>query len=77
MSSKPAGFLVPAGYIAPYKGDADPKGWLLCDGREVSRARYPGLFAAIQTQYGDGDGSDTFNLPRLLILAEPQSGEAT
>lgn len=38
-----------------------PDGWLPCDGRTLSRADYPGLFAAIGVRYGAGDG--TFNLP--------------
>jgi microcystin-dependent protein len=42
---------------------APPTGWLLCDGRAVSRSTYAGLFAAISTAYGTGDGSTTFNLP--------------
>lgn len=42
-----------------------PAGWLLCDGRAVSRATYADLFAAIGTAYGAGDGGATFNLPNL------------
>ena len=42
-----------------------PAGWLLCDGRAVSRATYADLFAAIGTAYGFGDGGATFNLPNL------------
>lgn len=40
-------------------------GWLLADGREISRTVYAALFEAIGTRYGDGDGSATFNLPDL------------
>lgn len=43
----------------------DPVGWLLCDGRTVSRTTYPQLFASIGTAFGGGDGSTTFNLPDL------------
>lgn len=39
------------------------EGWLYCDGREVSRATYPGLFTAIGTVHGVGNGTTTFNLP--------------
>lgn len=42
---------------------ADFSGWLKCDGRAVSRAQYPDLFAAMGTSFGAGDGSTTFNLP--------------
>ncbi len=57
--------LVPAGSILPYAGATAPDGWLLCYGQAVSRTAYPGLFAAIGTAFGAGDGSTTFNLPDL------------
>jgi microcystin-dependent protein len=41
----------------------DPSGFLPCDGRAVSRTTYAGLFAAIGTRFGAGDGETTFNLP--------------
>jgi microcystin-dependent protein len=41
-----------------------PDGWLLCDGRSVSRAGYPTLFSAIGCAFGCDDG-DSFNLPDL------------
>lgn len=44
-------------------GSTVPTGWFLCDGRAVSRTTYALLFAAIDTKYGAGDGSTTFNLP--------------
>jgi microcystin-dependent protein len=40
-------------------------GWLLMDGREVSRTTYAALFNAIGTRYGDGNTTTTFNLPDL------------
>lgn len=40
-----------------------PTGYLACDGSAVSRTTYAALFAEIQTRYGVGDGSTTFNLP--------------
>lgn len=40
-------------------------GWLLADGREVSRETYAALFGEIGTRYGDGNGSTTFTLPDL------------
>lgn len=45
-----------------------PDGWLLCDGKAVSRTVYPRLFQAIGTIYGKGDGSTTFNLPDMRGL---------
>ena len=56
-----------AGIIYPYGGDsaAVPYGYLLCDGAAVSRTTYAALFAVVGTAYGEGDGSNTFNLPDL------------
>jgi microcystin-dependent protein len=51
--------------MLPYGGATAPTGWLLCDGSAVSRTTYAGLYAAIGTSYGTGDGSTTFNLPDL------------
>ena len=42
-----------------------PNGYLLCDGRAVSRTTYADLFNIIGTTYGAGDGSTTFNLPNI------------
>ena len=57
--------IVPSGAVIPFAGSTAPQGYLLCDGREVSRADYPYLFDVIGTTYGRGDGSTTFNLPNL------------
>jgi microcystin-dependent protein len=51
------------GFGAPYFGGTIPTGWLLCDGRAVSRTTYATLYAKIGTRHGPGDGSTTFNLP--------------
>ena len=40
-----------------------PPGTLIADGSEVSRQAYSKLFAAIGTDYGEGDGETTFALP--------------
>lgn len=56
---------IPVGVINPFAGNDIPFGWLLCDGREVSRFMYSDLFEVIGTIYGSGDGSTTFNLPDL------------
>jgi len=55
--------ILPAGVIVPYGGAAAPEGWLLCDGSAVSRETYAGLFTAVGTAFGVGDGSTTFNVP--------------
>jgi microcystin-dependent protein len=54
---------LPAGTLIDYAGTVEPIGWLLCDGRAVSRTSYASLFSAISTSYGAGDGSTTFNIP--------------
>jgi len=56
---------VPAGVVSQYAGASAPNGYLLCQGQTVSRATYAGLFSAIGTTYGSGDGSTTFALPNL------------
>jgi microcystin-dependent protein len=56
---------VPTGAIMAWTADNPPAGWLICDGRELSRSAYANLFAVIGTTYGVGDGSTTFNLPDL------------
>lgn len=56
---------VPSGTVLPFAGPLAPLGWLLCDGRAVSRASYAGLFTTLGIAYGGGDGSTTFNLPDL------------
>lgn len=55
----------PPGTIAPFAGDevSIPTGWLLCDGRAVSRTDFAALFAVVGVVYGAGNGSTTFNLP--------------
>jgi microcystin-dependent protein len=53
------------GEVVPFAGSTAPAGALLCYGQTVSRTTYAGLFAAISTTYGGGDGSTTFHLPDL------------
>jgi microcystin-dependent protein len=49
---------------------ATDEGWLICDGKAVSRTTFARLFAVIGTHNGAGDGSTTFNLPdgRFRVL---------
>ena len=54
------------GEIIALAGSSSPSGYLFCNGAPVSRTTYAGLFAAIGTKYGAGDGSTTFNLPDLV-----------
>jgi hypothetical protein len=69
--------LCPPGTIVAFGGTNIPSGWLLCDGRPLTNAMFPNLFAAIGTSWGDGtlDSSGVaenppnpatdFNLPDL------------
>lgn len=55
-----------------------PPGWLECNGAARSRTTYARLFAVIQTTFGQGDGTTTFNVPdcrqRALVAAGSASG---
>lgn len=53
------------GDLVPSARSVARAGALLCHGQAVSRTVYAGLFAAIGTSFGAGDGSTTFNLPDL------------
>ena len=55
--------FVPSGAIMAFAMEIIPVGWLKCDGRAISRTTYASLFAAINTIYGQGNGTNTFNLP--------------
>jgi len=57
--------IVPSGTVLPYAGASAPTGYILADGRNVSRSTYAALFTAIGTTYGVGDGSSTFGIPDL------------
>ena len=56
---------VPIGSILIFPIATVPAHCLECNGAEVSRATYAGLFEVIGTLYGTGDESTTFNLPDL------------
>ena len=58
-----SGGVMPAGLVMGFAGAQAPQGWLLCDGRPVSRTQYAALFAAVGIASGSGDGATTFNLP--------------
>lgn len=67
---------VPIGTIIDYAGAGTPDGYLSCDGQAVSRATYAKLFDAIGTAWGAGDGSTTFNVPKLQGRATIGAGTA-
>lgn len=56
---------VPIGTIIYNASKTPPKGYLKCDGKEVSRADYIELYKSIGDTYGRGDKLNTFNLPNI------------
>ncbi|MEI3507734.1 MAG: phage tail protein [Bacilli bacterium] len=56
---------VATGTVNMWSSSTIPSGYLLCDGRAVSRTTYANLYKIIGTTYGAGDGSTTFNLPNM------------
>lgn len=64
LQNVPSSFLLP-GQIVVMASLYPPTGLLVCDGAAISRVKYAALFAAIGTVYGAGDGSTTFNVPRI------------
>ena len=69
--------LIPAGTMVLFGGTSAPSGWLLCDGAAYSRTTYAALFAAINTRWGVGDGSTTFNIPDLRGRAPIGEGQGS
>ena len=57
--------MAPAGMVSGFARTSAPTGWLKCNGAAVSRTSYADLFAAIGTDWGAGDGFNTFNVPDL------------
>lgn len=52
------------GQVGTFAMSTCPSGWVSADGSPVSRTvTYSGLYAAIGTTWGTGDGSTTFNVP--------------
>ena len=55
----------PTGSILMWPTASAPAGYLICDGSEVDRGTYNGLFSILGTIFGICDGSTTFNLPNF------------
>ena len=53
---------LPVGSVIAYMGTDVPQGYLLMDGRTLSRTTYKALFDVIGTSQGEGDGSTTFGI---------------
>lgn len=56
---------VTAGFVVAYAHYTAPTNWLECAGTAVSRTTYSNLFSVVGTNFGSGDGSNTFHLPDL------------
>lgn len=64
---------LPPGSVIYTAGSSLDAGFLAPDGSAVSRTVFSSLFSRIGTTYGVGDGSTTFNLPKIngrVIAAE-------
>ena len=56
---------IPTATVVPWTDSSLPTGFLECNGQAVSRSTYSALFAIVDTTYGAGNGSSTFNVPDL------------
>jgi len=57
---------MPIGAIVAYGSEIPPVGWMVCDGRMLSRTDYADLFRTISTYWGNqGNTADKFNIPNL------------
>ena len=72
--------IIPPGMYGWFSFSTPPAGWIACNGQAISRTTFIGLFAAIGTSYGVGDGSTTFNVPtsaRMTLVSSGGSGTGT
>jgi len=60
-SSQISGDTNPVGTLLDYAGTTAPTGYLMCDGRSLTTAAYPALFAVVGYAYGGGGAN--FNIP--------------
>ncbi|NJN88913.1 MAG: tail fiber protein [Leptolyngbyaceae cyanobacterium SL_5_14] len=59
--------LIPPGTYFFYGGDTVPPGYIAGLGQVLSRANFPGIFAAFGTKYGTGNNDGlTFTMPQLV-----------
>ena len=64
---------VPIGVVMMWTTNSIPTGWVLCDGRSLSKTTFAGLFAVIGGIYGSG--SSTFNVPNLCSRSIVGAGQ--
>lgn len=60
-------YAIPPSTLSHYAGleATVPPGWIVCDGRPVSRTTFANLYAVLGNLYGAGDGLTTFNVPDI------------
>tara|TARA_R110000868_G_scaffold223216_2_gene475076 strand:- start:3098 stop:3385 length:288 start_codon:yes stop_codon:yes gene_type:complete len=58
---------LPIGTVQILTSSAVPKGWLLCDGTNVSQLTYSELYAVITTAFGN-PGGGVFTLPSIASI---------
>ena len=58
-------YCVPIGSIIPYASTTLPKGFLLCDGSEISKTDYADLYTVIGDTFGTATDNTKFKLPDL------------
>lgn len=64
------------GEIRLFAGNFAPRNWAFCNGIELSIAQNTALFSILHTRYG-GNGTTTFQLPKLAPLRESDGGETS
>ncbi len=64
VSTLNAGEIPQLSEMRLYTGSFAPRGYMRCDGRELSIAEYTSLYALVGTRFG-GDGRRTFKLPDM------------
>lgn len=72
--------LTPIGAVVAFGGGSAPQGWLLCDGRTLSRTTYSDLFTVLGTSYNiGGEDGTVFRLPDLRgrVVAAPDTSALT
>jgi microcystin-dependent protein len=57
------------GEIRLFGGGFMPRGWTLCNGRDMQIDKWAALYSVLGTNHG-GDGIHTFKLPKIDSLSE-------
>jgi len=63
------------GEVRMFGGTFAPRGWMLCQGQQLSISQYQALYTILGTIYG-GDGVNTFNLPAVASRSVVGPGQS-